>query len=589
MFDTEGRGSDGGHARRARPAGEQAGSFGLVDATARHLESLPGGPELANQLFAVELSEVSDQALIEVVAGFERVASAAQAGQGRAISELLARRGSSSWAFDDVVDELRARLAITGRAAEAKVGLAAACESYPEVADALAVGRIDVRKATVLSQRQPGVSEAQHRDLTRELLAIPTSTGVPGGDDGDAAAADAGDAVTDGQPDTAGADDDPAAGADAGEAGPAAGAVGVGEVERTAPQLKADVRRHALQVDPEAGALRREAEYGERHVRFEPLADAMARVTAYLRADDARTVASCLDVLVDGTRTPTDRRTIDQRRADAFVDLFATTLDGSRTTAAAAAAPARTTGTHRPRDGAEVPGSTGGAAGGDTHAAGGGAHGAGSTRRRARAQVHVTVAAGTLLGLDDEPAEMAGYGPIPAELARRIAQDATWRGLFTDARGEFVALGTKAYRPGAVLSRAVRARDVRCTFPGCRQPAVYCDLDHLDAYDPALADRAQQTTESNLHPLCRRHHNLKTNGTWAVRRQDGGGRVWIAPTNHTYTRRPEPPTGAPRRRSGGSISRGSAPPSSPNRRAKRGSGDPGPRPSPTAGDDDQPS
>ncbi|MFC7404161.1 HNH endonuclease signature motif containing protein [Georgenia alba] len=464
MFETEcgGPGDEAGD-EAAHRAAQLPDDHGLLDATARRLEALPGGIELARELFALDVADVSDQALIEVIAGFERVASAAVARQNHALSELLARRGSSSRAFDAVVDELRARLSITGRAAETKVGLAAACESYPEVADALAVGPIDVRRATVLTERQPGVSETEHRELTRDLL------------DGDAE-------------------------------------------ERTAPQLKADVRRHALTVSPEAGALRREAEYAARHVEVEPLADAMARVTAYLRADDARTVKSCLDRLADAARTDTDTRTVDQRRADVFVGLFS--------------------GAHEA-----------GTDAGRTAASGG-------AGRSARAQVHVTIGADTLLGLDDEPAEMDGYGPIPADLARRIAQDATWRGLFTDANGEFVALGTKAYRPGVVLSRTVRARDVRCTFPGCRQPAVFCDLDHLDAYDATDADARVQTTEVNLHPLCRRHHNLKTRGIWTVRREDPG-RTWIAPTAHRYTRRPDPPLGtrrrkgAPRGRTGG--------------------------------------
>lgn len=52
--------------------------------------------------------------------------------------------------------------------------------------------------------------------------------------------------------------------------------------------------------------------------------------------------------------------------------------------------------------------------------------------RGVRPNVHVTVAATTLLGLDDEPAELGGYGPIPASVARELAQEGTWRRILTD-------------------------------------------------------------------------------------------------------------------------------------------------------------
>jgi hypothetical protein len=51
---------------------------------------------------------------------------------------------------------------------------------------------------------------------------------------------------------------------------------------------------------------------------------------------------------------------------------------------------------------------------------------------RSPAQIQVTVPATTLLGLTDTPGELAGYGPITAEVARRIAAHGTWRRLLTD-------------------------------------------------------------------------------------------------------------------------------------------------------------
>ncbi|WP_163569695.1 hypothetical protein [Fodinicola feengrottensis] len=47
--------------------------------------------------------------------------------------------------------------------------------------------------------------------------------------------------------------------------------------------------------------------------------------------------------------------------------------------------------------------------------------------RKPRVDLRVVVGAGTLLGLDDKPAFLAGYGAIPASMARRLAKDSTWR------------------------------------------------------------------------------------------------------------------------------------------------------------------
>ena len=90
------------------------------------------------------------------------------------------------------------------------------------------------------------------------------------------------------------------------------------------------------------------------------------------------------------------------------------------------------------------------------------------------------------------------------------------------------------------------ARDVTCTFPGCRTPARRCDLDHIKAFDHRRPGDAQ-TTYENLHSLCRHHHLLKTYAGWTVTRDPTTARTdWTAPTGHRYTRpstdfNPDPP------------------------------------------------
>ncbi|HVQ92965.1 MAG TPA: DUF222 domain-containing protein [Mycobacteriales bacterium] len=184
-----------------------------------------------------------------------------------------------------------------------------------------------------------------------------------------------------------------------------------------------------------------------------------------------------------------------------------------------------------------------------------------SRRGPARPLVHVTVAASTLLGLDDEPGDLAGHGPIPASMARRIAADptGTWRRILTDpATGAVLDVGRNTYRPPPAVVRHVTTRDRTCRFPGCRQPAHRCDLDHIRPYP------AGPTAASNLATLCRHHHRLKHHGSWQITHTSNADLTWTAPTGHRYTTHPQPaapptPTTASHRQ----------PPNPPTSRARR--------------------
>ncbi len=141
----------------------------------------------------------------------------------------------------------------------------------------------------------------------------------------------------------------------------------------------------------------------------------------------------------------------------------------------------------------------------------------------------------TLLGLDDQAAELDGHGPIPAELARRIADDqsGTWRRLVTDDLGRLIDYGRTTYRPPAELRDFVLARDASCRFPGCNRRARRCDLDHLVAWD-----EGGTTNGPNLHALCCRHHHLKHEAGWTVRRSEDGDTRWNSPSGHRYSTPP---------------------------------------------------
>ncbi|WP_283134320.1 HNH endonuclease signature motif containing protein [Rhizohabitans arisaemae] len=72
----------------------------------------------------------------------------------------------------------------------------------------------------------------------------------------------------------------------------------------------------------------------------------------------------------------------------------------------------------------------------------------GSPQRWAAGELRVE--ATTLLGLDEHPGELAGWGPVPSGQARRIALrqgKAVWRWVLTDDEGRLVDCGVTRHRP----------------------------------------------------------------------------------------------------------------------------------------------
>ena len=55
------------------------------------------------------------------------------------------------------------------------------------------------------------------------------------------------------------------------------------------------------------------------------------------------------------------------------------------------------------------------------------------------------------------------------------------------------------YHPSRKLAHLIRARNGRCTAPGCTRPAARCDLDHTRPWD-----QSGPTCECNLAPRCKR-------------------------------------------------------------------------------------
>jgi hypothetical protein len=144
--------------------------------------------------------------------------------------------------------------------------------------------------------------------------------------------------------------------------------------------------------------------------------------------------------------------------------------------------------------------------------------------------VNVTVDLPTLLGLAENPGQLAGYGAIPASLARSLASDAQWRRFITDPEsGALLDYGRETYEPPKPLVDFLLARDRTCRFPGCRAPARLADLDHAQSWESGGG-----TSAKNLGVLCRRHHRLKTHGGWKLESESDGSCTWTSPENKQY-------------------------------------------------------
>jgi hypothetical protein len=144
--------------------------------------------------------------------------------------------------------------------------------------------------------------------------------------------------------------------------------------------------------------------------------------------------------------------------------------------------------------------------------------------------INVTIDLPTLLGLSENPGQLAGYGAIPASVARALASDGKWRRFITDPQtGVLLDYGRQMYEPPQGLIDFLIARDRTCRFPGCRRSAALSDLDHAQSWDDGGT-----TSLDNLGALCRRHHLLKTHGGWSIESRADGSCTWTSPLGKIY-------------------------------------------------------
>jgi hypothetical protein len=159
-----------------------------------------------------------------------------------------------------------------------------------------------------------------------------------------------------------------------------------------------------------------------------------------------------------------------------------------------------------------------------------------STPQQPKILVQLTMSLTTLLHLRDNAAELPGYGPIPADIARILAQDADWqRFIHHPVTGYLLDVGDTLYRPPPPMRRFTQARDVKDRFPGANRSAYLADSDHVQPFAPGTGGH---TASTNLASLSRIGHIAKTHGGWTCHGDANNTLTWTSPHGHTYRSTP---------------------------------------------------
>jgi hypothetical protein len=263
-------------------------------------------------------------------------------------------------------------------------------------------------------------------------------------------------------------------------------------------RLTAEIQQLAYRLDPAGVTKRRANAESERRVTSRPAPDTMARVSALLPVAQGVAVYAALCKAADAAIAAGDGRTRGQLMADILVQR----VTGQATATA-------------------VP-----------------------------VEIHLVMSESTLLGAgtdSDQPAQLAGHGPIPADLARRLAvaaadAEAAWlRRLYaTPDAGRLIGMDSQRRAFPAGLARFIEVRDQFCRTPWCDAP-----IRHIDHALPHHQDGA--TSEENGNGVCAQCNYARQAPGWRVRPRPGPRHTLdiTTPTGHTYRSTAPAPPGTP--------------------------------------------
>jgi hypothetical protein len=262
-------------------------------------------------------------------------------------------------------------------------------------------------------------------------------------------------------------------------------------------QIEAEAKKLAYRLDPRGYLARLTKAESERRVSLRPAPDAMAHLSGLLPVAQGVSVFAALSREADSLRAAGDERSRGQIMADTLVE--------------------RVTGQ--------------------------------SSASAIGVEVKVVMTDQTLFnhGFDSaEPAHLEGFGPIPAELARRIAAAAAegaelWLRRFyaKPDTGQLVAMESRRRRFEGGLAEFLITRDQVCRTPWCDAPVRQGD--HVIS-----VDRGGATSGRNGQGLCERCNYAKEAVGWHARPGPGGAGELVeivTPTGHSYRSRPPDPPG----------------------------------------------
>ncbi len=542
------------------------------------MAEIPPGPRLSAVLSEIDLARLSGFDCVKVLKARYRqvnheraqlMAAMVEVGLcGPAPADDELRRMAVPDEFS--ADEIRAALVLTRRAADAQFGLAYDLVTrLPGVHAALDAGLIDEPRARVLSEWTVDLSADQARALCGAVLPR-----VP---------------------------------------------------KLTTGQLIDQIKKMAIAIDPDWAQRRYERAVAERRVVGSRNSDGSANLSGFNLPVD-RVAAACghIDALAKAAKHAGDPRPIDHIRADLFLGM----TDGTYTGLDDHTILERLHATHRshepdnngvddapeshdqPRDnepGDEGPDQDGpGDSGpGDSDEAvqdGRGADGDLVPQRRpSGAGMELRVRLSTVLGHDEYPGELAGWGPVHAGLARAQATAMArgqWRFAITNEHGQLLHCGITQARPLGWPTRTAGCRQiVELQIPAITLHELASDLAALGGWAPVVTDLAHQhttaqqgptadptrrfpgtalrrhvqirdrtcimigcrapagstdtdhtldhacggaTTEPNLGNVCRHDHRLKHDGGWRLHQPESGLFRWRSRLGHSYLLRPSP-------------------------------------------------
>jgi len=292
-------------------------------------------------------------------------------------------------------------------------------------------------------------------------------------------------------------------------------------------QIGDRAREQALRLDPDAARRRIREAVGGRRVTLRHAPDAMAYLTALLPAGSATMCLRSLERAADSTIAGGGNRRDDTGRNVGRGALMADTFADRITQGLIAGCDELGAPTGRPESGTEPAPS--------------------AQRRVGRSDgssdllAHLVMTDRAMFGADDEPAQLIGYGPIPAELARRMmAADLglkarTWiRRLFTEpGSGRLAAMDSRSRFFPDSLKEFLLARDQQCRMPYCGAPARHADhtVSHARGGPTSAANGEWTSVNCNV---------FKEAYGWAADPSPDGTITVNTPTGHRY-RSDEPP------------------------------------------------